>query len=289
MVSNGQLPSEALGYIEGHRIRKDLVPQTQAMHNAALRDGVNLTITQGYRSYAEQVAIFNARYDPKATGTGPYNDVRWWNGVRYVRMRGAAAAVPGSSNHGLGQAIDYDLGYPGSLAWLTKNGPRFGWIRPSWTFKPGMIEPWHWEGAFVLVSNPGPSLPSVPSIPTTPTIPDISPKEDEEDMPVIISSPTHGKALLSGSRLTGLGDQSSVDGLSAAGIKTAPVSDADFLRFVSTSTDTWVLFANPGGFAVWAGGRAIGLGSEQLANDFIAKGATRLNISPEDFQRFTTN
>lgn len=286
MAGNGDLPPSALGYVEGHRIRADLVPQTQAMHDAALRDGVNLTITQGYRSYAQQVALFTERYTRTYL---PGRPSKIWNGTRWYQRPGTAvAAVPGTSNHGDGEAIDYDLNAPGSLTWLTKNGPKYGWRRPAWTFIAGMIEPWHWEAIFVLVSNPGPTVPTVPTVPTIPDIPDINPLEDD-DMPVVVQAPGFGKAVLDGGRLLGIGDSATVDGFNSAGVKTVPVSDRDFERWAQADSDTWILYNPERGYAVWSGGRGIGLGSKALVDQWVAKGAEQLTVDQAaDFDRLTT-
>lgn len=111
---------------------------------------VTLHVFSGYRSYDEQRAIFLARYEPQAYGTGPYNDVRWWNGVRYVRTSGeGTVAVPGTSNHGDGKALDiYDSGADAGVtrygnarsAWVRDNCSRFGFYADGYhNFK----EPWH--------------------------------------------------------------------------------------------------------------------------------------------------
>lgn len=63
-------------------------------------------LTDSVRPYDVQVRIFLERYEQRAAGVGPYGDVRWWKGRRYVRVRGAAAAPPGTSRHGLGLAVD---------------------------------------------------------------------------------------------------------------------------------------------------------------------------------------
>lgn len=179
MVANGRLTD--LGTVAGYKLRADLVPQTAAMIAAAARDGVTLQITQAYRTYAQQVDLFLDRYTPRTTGTGPYGDVRFWDGgdggplVRYVRTSGAAAAVPGTSNHGLGQAIDFATDSPGAISWLMNNAAPYGWARPAWTYKAPTIEPWHWEASRVVeVSNPLPGGGgSVPTVPNTPPIGDI--------------------------------------------------------------------------------------------------------------------
>ncbi|WP_402465821.1 peptidoglycan-binding protein [Isoptericola aurantiacus] len=68
--------------------------------------GKQVIITGALRSLETQTRLFTERYDENYTSAGPFGDVRYWNGRRYVRMRGAAAAVPGTSNHGSGDAVD---------------------------------------------------------------------------------------------------------------------------------------------------------------------------------------
>ena len=145
---------------DGNRIRADLVPQTNAMIAAAARDGVVLRATQGYRPLAEQISLFLARYVLAVLGLGPFGDVRWWAGRRYVRSTGAAAAVPGTSNHGWGQAIDWDISQAGALAWLTAHAHEYGWSRPAWTFLAVSLEPWHWEAVQVPMSGGATSTPT---------------------------------------------------------------------------------------------------------------------------------
>lgn len=73
--------------------------------------------------------------------------------VRTKWARGDLAAVPGTSNHGLGIAVDFAgfgrLGQFGSAnyLWMREHGGRFGWIHPEY-MRPGgsgPLEPWHWE------------------------------------------------------------------------------------------------------------------------------------------------
>jgi LAS superfamily LD-carboxypeptidase LdcB len=62
------------------------------------------------------------------------------------------AAVPGTSNHGWGTAVDLCGGVEAfgtaTHLWMLENAPAFGWFHPSWA-KPGggRPEPWHWEFA----------------------------------------------------------------------------------------------------------------------------------------------
>lgn len=126
-----------------------------ALVAACLRDtGRKLSVTSvadAYRSLQQQTDVFLRRY------MTPYNplyctlsDSRTWNGVKYYkRYNVAPVAVPGTSNHGWGLAVDVAI-WSSSLnkrvgitsdanvwAWLQANAVKFGW---SWELQS---EPWH--------------------------------------------------------------------------------------------------------------------------------------------------
>ena len=70
--------------------------------------------------------------------------------VRLYGLKPALAAIPGTSNHGWGLAVDLcggiqSFGTP-EYAWMTRYAPNFGWSNPPWA-QPGRgrEEPWHWE------------------------------------------------------------------------------------------------------------------------------------------------
>jgi len=89
--------------------------QYQQMQRSAALDGIRLWAVSGYRSYAEQAAL-------------------------YARLGPAIAAPPGRSLHHQATELDLAVGPAGSPVhrWLAVNGPRFGFVqRYSW-------EPWHW-------------------------------------------------------------------------------------------------------------------------------------------------
>lgn len=167
---NGQWPDHALATIPGGtamggnaRIAKDLLPGVLGLQAAYLRRwGTPLRPTSandGYRPYSVQERVFLQRYRRQTTGNGPFGDVRYWQGARWVRFTGASAAIPGTSNHGRAAAIDFTgLGGYGSerWSWMMSNAPRFGFTNPAWARnpdRPAMLEPWHWEGSVVQVSN----------------------------------------------------------------------------------------------------------------------------------------
>ena len=81
-------------------------------------------MTDSYRSYSAQVDVY--------------------------RRKPGLAAVPGTSEHGWGLAVDFCGGIQDSgsaaSAWMRANAGRFGWFHPSWAEPAGgRPEPWHWE------------------------------------------------------------------------------------------------------------------------------------------------
>lgn len=125
---NGQIPSSVLcglSFASGEQLRCDAAVALEDL-NRAFRGkfGRSLDLTDGYRSYGEQVAV--------------------------AASRGALAAVPGTSNHGLGQAVDLSGGIEsfGSAehAWMVAHAGKFGWKHPGWAQAGGSKpEAWHWE------------------------------------------------------------------------------------------------------------------------------------------------
>ena len=80
--------------------------------------------------------------------------------VEMRRIYGTGAAVPGTSNHGWGTAIDlpdYRFGGIGlewnygteKYEWMKLHAPAHGWVNPSWAVQGGIgpAEPWHFEYA----------------------------------------------------------------------------------------------------------------------------------------------
>lgn len=121
---NGRIPRNALTDVgSGHRMYGNAARQYVAMRDAARRDGVNLRLTDSYRSYDAQVDV--------ARRKGIY-------GVRQPNGRLGLAARPGTSNHGLGRAVDINVNDPRTSRWLQQNASRFG-------FRTIPREPWHWE------------------------------------------------------------------------------------------------------------------------------------------------
>ena len=103
--------SGPLVYRQGEGMRPDVAAAFDAMAAAAARVGLTLAVTSGFRSDAEQAALFAANPDP-----------RW-------------VAPPGRSLHRC--ATELDLGPADAYAWLAAQAGRFGFVkRYAW-------EPWH--------------------------------------------------------------------------------------------------------------------------------------------------
>jgi cell wall-associated NlpC family hydrolase len=126
---NGLIPPSALCPLSaaGHSLRCDAAAAWRAM-SASYQSafGTPLCITDSYRGYASQVRL----YGQKPT----------------------LAAVPGTSNHGWGLAVDLCGGIDSygtaQYAWMVANASRFGFVHPTWADPGnGREEPWHWEYA----------------------------------------------------------------------------------------------------------------------------------------------
>lgn len=81
----------------------------RSLDRALKEFGKTLILTGAWRSLQRQIELFTARYvkGNHAGKPGFTDDVRNWNGSPWTRKKGtAAAARPGTSNHGSGRAID---------------------------------------------------------------------------------------------------------------------------------------------------------------------------------------
>ena len=127
---NGRIPASALCPVPSRPVlllECNAAVAFDAM-NTAFRAafGQDIGITDGYRSFDEQVAC--------------------------RAEKGSLCADPGTSNHGWAKAVDIggccgvNTGAGPAFDWLTANAARFGWVHPGWAQPDGSKpEPWHWE------------------------------------------------------------------------------------------------------------------------------------------------
>lgn len=145
MSENGKLPASDLAPIKQGQLRKDCAAAWNAMNVEARKLGLELVPTgsrSSYRTYEQQVEL--------------YQD--------YLNGDGALAAVPGTSNHGWGTAVDT----PDQRYWdmIARIGTKYGYSK-AWSDAPS--EPWHvvYQAGHYSGADPGPDgedvqLPELP-------------------------------------------------------------------------------------------------------------------------------
>jgi hypothetical protein len=136
--------SGPLVYRDGEGMRPDVAAAFDRMAAAAARSGLALLVVSGFRSDAEQAALFAAHPDP-----------RW-------------VAPPGHSLHRC--ATELDLGPESAYAWLAANAGRFGFL------KRYSYEPWHFgftaepppcsDAGNVVLGSGGESVPAGTTLPS---------------------------------------------------------------------------------------------------------------------------
>ena len=184
--TNGSIPLKvlcAVSFAPSQRLRCDAAEALTRL-NAAYRVafGRDLSISGTYRTLDEQISTRAAK--------------------------GTMAAVPGTSNHGWGLAIDLSdvTSYRSAqYAWLKANAMTYGWRHPVYMDEGGRgpHEPWHWEfgtsdnsgtGTSVPITSGGGGAPSTPppSAPAPPVVeqPSVAPAEQPPPPPVATPTPT---------------------------------------------------------------------------------------------------
>ena len=103
---------------DGKLLRKEVYESFVKMWDAAYADGIYLVINLGYRSYADQEAIYNRLMNQR--------NRKYADGI---------AARPGHSEHQTGLAIDIfdrnntDFGNSDANSWLQENAYKYGFIQ----------------------------------------------------------------------------------------------------------------------------------------------------------------
>ena len=119
VYGNGKVPRAALTELSsapGHRLWAPAAGAFERMRAAAAADGVTFGITDSYRPLSVQQEVARTK--------GLYKD-------------GGLAAVPGTSQHGWGTALDLTLDSE-ALTWMRANAGMFGFVADT------PRESWHW-------------------------------------------------------------------------------------------------------------------------------------------------
>ena len=163
-VSNGQVPADKLSPIGvGNAVMEYTAARAfRAMFALARLAGFVIREVGDYRSYQEQLSLFLSRYRPVSLTeyqATPTAHRKYWAQARSLGYTSqywikknfslATAAVPGSSNHGWGLALDIaeetdgDPGpegiTPAFVSWLVANARKFGISAEL------QSEAWHWR------------------------------------------------------------------------------------------------------------------------------------------------
>lgn len=165
----------ALGIEQSHlvsyqnqQIHRDVRADLQALQQAASVAGFALTLASSYRSFARQLAIWNAKFQGQRPVLNLQNqpvNLEVLSELEKCHAIMLYSALPGSSRHHFGTDFDvfdknavdehYRLGLTpdeylqGGVfnplnEWLSENMHRYGFYRPYNTFRGGVApEPWH--------------------------------------------------------------------------------------------------------------------------------------------------
>lgn len=154
-IDNGEVPKRLLKPIEpSGRLHHFAAESWAWLREKASEENLVLAQVGDYRPYKQQVALFESRMRPFPDAKRNVQVTRRWNGQIWYLHNGAPVASPGTSNHGLGLAVDAALilktgtvvsitakpprARRTGLEFLAEWAPQVGW---SWEI-PG-VEPWH--------------------------------------------------------------------------------------------------------------------------------------------------
>lgn len=152
-VKPGEIPAYLLKSIRPYGRLHWLAAQAwEALRKQAHADGIRpfkpTTVGDTYRDLATQERGFLARYTKAPLANS--SSIRMYKGEKYYLKPGLAPmAVPGTSRHNLGLAIDVSEASGDRLRWMEANCLDYGFC---WEFRSG-AEPWH------IVYFPAESIP----------------------------------------------------------------------------------------------------------------------------------
>lgn len=137
---NGKnIGKEEFEFIGNAKVLKVYAPILKQLIADAKKDGVDISIAVGIRTYDEQVD----RRKKNVIDKDKANDINFIKNAS-PKLFHPETGKPGFSKHGYGVAIDFNVtakngGTLPSYAWLVKNAFKYGLIRTV------LSERWHWE------------------------------------------------------------------------------------------------------------------------------------------------
>lgn len=145
-VENGKLDPALLKKVDcGGVMYTAAADDFNKMFKAAKADGVTLKTVGHYRTYVQQVNLFKSRYAERDFGRKPQVTRKWKTKLWFLKPGMSPAGVPGTSNHGLGLAIDLDVTNKKTFGWLCEHGPTYNFYLQGSDPKSPEFEAWHWQ------------------------------------------------------------------------------------------------------------------------------------------------
>lgn len=145
--SNGKLPNDVLSVgVRGLKMNLVSALKFRVLTEMAVYDGIPLSSTGDYRTFTQQEILLLGRYDRGyIAGRASY---RYYQGTYWsLKPDVAAAATPGTSNHGMARARDFAVMLAGDtipdslrtadVKWLASHAPMCG------IFFENKTEDWH--------------------------------------------------------------------------------------------------------------------------------------------------
>ena len=150
MVGKGYRPPDPVSVSQAGiggsgMVRALVIDDLRAMAGAARKAGAGIAVRSAFRSYTEQISVFNG-----------------WVAQQGYQMALLYSARAGHSEHQLGTTIDFrssastlppwgysDWGTTKSGSWMASNAWKYGWVMSYPNGKRGQVcygyEPWHWR------------------------------------------------------------------------------------------------------------------------------------------------
>lgn len=116
--------------------------------NDAKKDGVNLYVISAYRAMSKQVSLYEAEVARQKQYNPDYSD------AEAKAAAGKNVAIPGSSEHQLGLAVDFNtvetsFENTDEFRWLKENAEKYGFVnrypKDKTTITGINYEPWHYR------------------------------------------------------------------------------------------------------------------------------------------------
>lgn len=158
-VPNGKLPKNILKRVSiGGEMWTWAAASFDLLVEDAKKNGIVLRNIGDYRPYERQLSMFMSRYSLVDHGRKPQVTRKFEGKTWYLKPKNAPSGTPGTSNHGMGLAID--LGYrdakgktaslssnPRVMQWMCDNAPKYGFYLQGSDPKSPEFEAWHWQYA----------------------------------------------------------------------------------------------------------------------------------------------